>query len=111
MTYLLAILALLGWGSALCIYLLLSSEYKRHASQSAQLLRKHVEPYLLRRASGIEGVHFNQTQPTQPPDEVVHELCEMARQLTDREKKQFGLGDTQQMATAETMPIDARKID
>jgi hypothetical protein len=103
MTYLLAAVAALGWVAAGILGLCLSASARRRSVLSALRLRSSVEPYLLRRATEYR-LAGSPSSPTDPPEEVVAALCDLAGRLTEHERSNPALGDTMRIAISETQP-------
>jgi hypothetical protein len=98
-------LALAGWIVAAIVAFILPGRTRKQTLALTQQLRAHVEPYLRRRAAELQ-LDSSPTLPSQPPAEVVFNLCQLANQIVARERVQPFLGDTMEMAMSQTLPLD-----
>jgi hypothetical protein len=103
-------LALSGWFVALVVWLALSSRARRHGIQLAVRLRSNLRPYLQRRAVDA-GVEVDASSGVGSLEEVVDDLCTVARRLIEHDRSQMELGDTVNMATSATQPMDTGEIE
>ena len=111
MNWLLTILAVVGWVVALVATLALSARARRHGIQLGLRLRSNLRPYLLRRAMEA-GIDAPEPQPEQVSslEQVVDDLCTVTRRLVDHERSQMELGDTMNIATSKTQPMDTGEV-
>jgi len=106
----LVMLAVSGWVVAGVVWLALSSRTRRRGIQLAVRLRSNIRPYLQRRAVDA-GVEVQPSAGVGWLDEVVDDLCTVAKRLVEHDRSQMELGDTVNMATSATQPMDTGEIE
>lgn len=111
MIWLLTTLAVVGWVVALVATLVLPARARREGIQLGLRLRSNLRPYLLRRAMEA-GIDAPEPQPEQVSslEQIVDDLCAVTRRLVDHERSQMELGDTMNIATSKTQPMDTGEI-
>lgn len=115
MSWILVAVAGAGWILSVALLVILPERYRREAKKSSLRLRAHVAPYLKRRASevGLQTPPLT-APPSQPPEEMLQAICDLADRLAEHERAQLELGDTMNMAVSDTMPVgisDIKKTD
>jgi hypothetical protein len=98
------VLAGVGWGTTIVVVLIAAVQRRRGAELGLRL-RAHVEPYLRRRATELDGDPPVASDPTAGPEAIVDGICALADRLVERERKQVELGDTLNIGASDTMPL------
>lgn len=93
-----------GWIAAVVLAVVAARQGRRVGTLALQL-RAHVEPFLRRRATELDGDAPAASDPAAGPEAVVAALCSLADRLVERERKQVELGDTLNLAASDTMPL------
>ena len=109
MTWICVVLSVAGWVAALAILLVLPAAGRRRALQLSLRLRANLRPYLLRRAMDV-GVDVSEPPETHDTEAIIDDLCEVTRKLVEHERSQMETGDTVDMATSNTMPLDTGEL-
>ncbi|MFH1130831.1 MAG: hypothetical protein V1754_05810 [Pseudomonadota bacterium] len=101
-TWLLLVTAIAGWTVAVLVLAASATKRRQKKFQHSLHLRKHVEPYLLRRAADFNlKTNSVSTESTNDLDKVVARLCELADELNKHER----------MAFDDTMNVTPESID
>jgi len=97
------VLAAAGWFGLLVLGTVMASRARRASLRAAVTLRKHLRPYLRRRAAEA-GIELEESLAISQ-EAIVTELCDLADRLTAHERGELAHGDTATMAVSDTVQM------
>lgn len=104
--------AVLGWGLALVLFVVLPGRLRRRDLQLTHALRSRVERLLRRRVEEMGIDHGPPpTSPADTPEEVIAAITALSAQISDHERalEQVALEDTLNVVICETQELGRDK--
>lgn len=107
MTAALVVVAALGWGLALALYLLLPKHWSRREIRLTHRLRTQVEPLLRRRAEELELIKLPPQSSSMDPDQVLDAISEVGQKIAacERQRDKLATEDTLNVNMADTQDL------